>query len=205
VTPYELHSVRFLCPFGLKMAAAECAADGYRPRKLERQLVDGAVLEDFVMCSASLTPRILDSDKWEFYHNPGHDVLLTVLGEVNDVLKQDPVDFSIGHHKKVYFSQSFLSVAVNSLDPEAVYVSTLASIPDGEFLTYNQKVNQITLYKMSIADPKHRPYSVNSLKRYIQGDTVNLQILYFVPGERSSVKGVGVVMGPNDEGKDVNE
>jgi hypothetical protein len=91
------------------------------------------------------------------------------------------------------------------LDPEAVDVSTLASIPDGEFLTYNQKVNQITLYKTSITDPKHRPYSVYSLKRYIQGGTVNLQILYFVPVDRSSVKGVGVVMGPNDEEKDVNE
>jgi hypothetical protein len=198
VAPYSRYSVRFLSQPSYEMVRQQVeteSATKLTAHGLDGQIAENTVIEYFIMKreSLSLPSMFWDCHNWEYFHNPESGKPLTSTDAVDDVTKEQIIRSAGNHTRRVYFSHSWIPLQANQLDEKAVYLSTMATMPVGECLTYDKANNRITLYQTSTVDPHRQPFMINSLLRYSQNGKVNIRILYFVPWHTKPTNGIRII------------
>jgi hypothetical protein len=160
---------------------------------LDWQMAETVILEHFVMKDGSEVTPCLDYQQWEFFRNPELEEDVAEADAIDEITKQQIIASCIGHKRKVYFTQWCSPLSATDLDSEAVYVSTVATMPVGEYFTYDADTNLLTLFQTSTVDPQRHPFSIKSLRRYSQEGRASIRIMYFVPWHRKSTKGVHIL------------
>lgn len=206
VAPYTDEELRFLSPVCTKMLrkiASRVDEERLRNQGLEWQIAEGIVLECFVMHDGRTLEQIPEwrYDMWEYFNNPEPGNSLTAAHEVTAEIKQQIIDSCVGHTSKWYFSRSQNPIAIQHLDERRVYLSTMATMPVGEFFTYDKEANRITLYQTSTVDPSKHCFSLDAIEKYSALGTVSVRVLYFVPWSRTHVKALHIV----SEGKPLKD
>jgi hypothetical protein len=156
-------------------------------------MAETVILEYFVMKDGSEVTPFLDYHQWEFFRNPELEEDVVKTDDIDEITKQQIIASCIGHKRKIYFTQSCSPLSASDLDSEAVYVSTMATMPVGEYFTYDADTNLLTLFQTSTLDPQRHPFSIKSLRRYSQEGRASIRIMYFVPWHRKSTKGVHIL------------
>jgi hypothetical protein len=195
VAAYSCMSVRFLsktCCDMVRKHAEDKHVALLTGLGLDWQIAEKIVLEYFVMKREPPLSMFWNYNHWEFFKNPDHERELCANDIVDKGTKDEIIKSAINHTRKVFFSHSWLPLAASELDPEAVYLSTMATMPVGEYLTIDKDKKRITLYLTSTLDPYRHPFMINSLVRYSQNGKVDIRILFFVPWHKSSVKGIRI-------------
>jgi hypothetical protein len=206
VAPYSISCVRFLSEVCKELVRkdmqtayeANCSKYGLHSQNAEK-----IILDCFVMRNEMPESNFWDGRYWEFYHNPStthRNHILAVEDLVSDTIRDEVVGAATGHKRKVFFNHSWSPVLASDLDEEAVYVSTLGTMPVGEYMTYDRKANRITLYQTSTVDSRRHPFLFNSLVRYSQNGKVDVRILYFLGWHESFVRANRIVDASNEKG-----
>jgi hypothetical protein len=197
VAPYSLDDIRFLSEPCCRLVGKTVEAQNVEAvvrRGLDWQIAEAVILNYFIMKNDETpVPYHWNFRNWEFCVNPKHDYYLGSKDLVSELMKEHIIMSSIGHTRKVYFKRSQLPLACEDMDAETVYLSTMATMPVGEFLTYDKKTNCITLYQTSTIAPSKHPFTVTSLQRYTQGGKVNIRIIFFVSWHIEKLTGVRII------------
>jgi hypothetical protein len=196
VASYTYESVRFLsahCSEVVRKRASRQYEELLGRIGLDWQMAETVILEYFVMKDGSEVTPFLDYQQWEFFRNPELNQDLTETDAIDEITKQQIIASCIGHKRKVSYAQWCSPLSAIDLDSEAVYVSTMATMPVGEYFTYDADTNLLTLFQTSTVDPQRHPFSIKSLRRYSQEGRVSIRIMYFVPWHKKSTRGVHIL------------
>jgi hypothetical protein len=196
VAAYTYQSLRFLsahCSEVVRKGAVTEYEEALSRIGLDWQMAETVILEYFVMKDGSEVTPFLDYHQWEFFRNPELEEDVAKTDAIDEITKQQIIASCIGHKRKIYFTQSCSPLSASDLDSEAVYVSTVATMPVGEYFTYDADTNLLTLFQTSTLDPQRHPFSIKSLRRYSQEGRASIRIMYFVPWHRKSTKGVHIL------------
>jgi hypothetical protein len=71
-------------------------------------------------------------------------------------------------------------------------VSTIATVPTGDFLTFDKPANRITFYRTNLVSGQKGSSLIDALRRYSSDGAVDIQVIYFVPWHIASMKGVRI-------------
>jgi hypothetical protein len=196
VAAYTYQALRFLsahCSEVVRKGAVTEYEEALSRKGLDWQMAETVILEHFVMKDGSEVTPCLDYQQWEFFRNPELEEDVAEADAIDEITKQQIIASCIGHKRKVYFTQWCSPLSATDLDSEAVYVSTVATMPVGEYFTYDADTNLLTLFQTSTVDPQRHPFSIKSLRRYSQEGRASIRIMYFVPWHRKSTKGVHIL------------
>jgi hypothetical protein len=196
VAPYTRTSVRFLSPVCRDLVRDAATVQDMKLLSrtgLESEMVAGVVLKYLVMNCGDAVPEFRNYKEWVFYHNPSQALQLGDDQRVDETHKRELIASSVGHTRKVIVSESILPVDANKLRGDTVYLVATAASSAGAFMTFDGVAKRITLYLMHAVDPCSRPMTIDKLLRYSQEGSIDLQVIYFVPSESGTARGVKVV------------
>lgn len=165
---------------------------------LEWQLAEAVFLHYYLLGKANPhggehVPPTWNFRNWEFFKNPGPGQRL----KAEHGLSREEADALRSEHTKQtqtgYFTTSVLSKSVCDLDPAFVYVSTTHSMPVGEAATVSADRAQLNLFQSSTVDPSAHPFSIRSLRRWVNGvKPERINVFFFTNWADTTTKGVTV-------------